>query len=107
VTLSWRAALVRLAVVLQLALTRQMRPKSEGTRAPLRAILKTMPRDLRQLLSAEIFIRWGDWFARDFAVLYVATILTQRWGWTDPAAAKASGYLLAIMSATALATYIP
>jgi MFS transporter len=105
--LTLAVAFVALAVVLQLALTRQMRPKSEGTRAPLRAILKTMPRDLRQLLSAEIFIRWGDWFARDFAVLYVATILTQRWGWTDPAAAKASGYLLAIMSATALATYIP
>jgi hypothetical protein len=100
-------SLVGLAVVLQLALTRRMRPKPEGAHVPLGQILKDMPRDLRLLLSAEIFIRWGDWFARDFAVLYVTTVLTQRWGWTDRSAAETAGYLLAIMNLTALATYVP
>jgi hypothetical protein len=105
--LTLAVAFVGLAVILQLTLMRRMRPKEDGTRVPFSAILKTMPRDLRLLLSAEIFIRWGDWFARDFAVLYVATVLTQRWGWSDRAAAESSGYLLAVMSGTALATYIP
>jgi predicted MFS family arabinose efflux permease len=100
-------ALVGVSVILQLALTRQMKPKPAPSREPLRAILRRMPRHVRLLLSAEVFIRWGDWFARDFAVLYVVALLTQRWGWTDRSAAEASGYLLAIMAGAALATYIP
>jgi hypothetical protein len=40
-------------------------------------------------------------------VLYVATLLTRQWGWTERAAARSSGYLLAIMAVTALATYVP
>jgi len=99
--------LVGLSVSLQLMLTRRMKPKPEGDHVPLRKILSEMPRTLRLLLSAEIFIRWGDWFAREFAVLYVATILTTRWAWSTPAADKATGLLLGITSATALATYIP
>ena len=58
---------VGLAVVLQLLLTRRLRPKAVPASVPLGEILRSMPRDLRRLLSAEIFIRWGDWFARDFA----------------------------------------
>ena len=58
-------ALVGVAVVLQLALTRQMRPKAEPAHVPFRRILNEMPPDLRMLLTAEIFIRWGDWFARE------------------------------------------
>jgi MFS family permease len=100
-------ALVGLAVVIQLALTRQMKAKPDPAKVPLREILRTMPPDLRRLLRAEIFIRWGDWFARDFAVLYVFTILTTRWGWSGDAATKATGTLMALMAATALATYIP
>jgi hypothetical protein len=100
-------AFVGLAVVLQLGLMRKMRPKPEGPYVPLRQILKDMPRDLRRLLTAEILIRWGDWFARDFAVLYVATLLTRQWHWTERAAAETSGYLLAIMAITALVTYVP
>lgn len=100
-------ALVGLAVVLQLALTRRMRPKVESAHVPLRTILRDMPPDLRRLLSAEILIRWGDWFARDFAVLYVVTLLTTQWGWSDRAAAETSGLLLAVMALTALATYVP
>jgi MFS family permease len=105
--LSIAFGLVGLSVVLQLVLTRRMRPKPEGRHVPLRQILKEMPRSLRLLLSAEIFIRWGDWFARDFAVLYVATILTTRWGWTNAHADETTGLLLGIMSFTALVTYIP
>ena len=100
-------AFVGLAIVIQLTLTRRMKPKPDPVPVPLREILRTMPPDLRRLLRAEIFIRWGDWFARDFAVLYVVTILTTRFGWTDAAAAGASGTLMALMAATALATYIP
>ena len=100
-------ACVGLSVVLQLSLTARMRPKAEGPHVPLGEILRDMPPDLRRLLSAEILIRWGDWFARDFAVLYVAVLLTSRLGWSDAAAAKTAGFLLAIMAATALATYVP
>ena len=98
---------VGLAVILQLALMRRMRPKPDPVHAPLRSVLKEMPRDLRLLLSAEILIRWGDWFARDFAVLYVVSLLTAQWGWTERAATASAGYLLAIMAGTALATYVP
>jgi hypothetical protein len=105
--LSIAFGLVGLSVVLQLALTRKMRPKPDGPHVPLRQILNDMPRNLRLLLSAEIFIRWGDWFARDFAVLYVATILIDRWGWTAARADETTGWLLGLMSLTALATYVP
>jgi hypothetical protein len=96
-----------LALIVQLALTRKMRPKLDPAAVPLREILRTMPPDLRRLLGAEIFIRWGDWFARDFAVLYVVTLLVDRWGWTERAAVETSGLLLAIMATTALVTYVP
>ena len=99
--------LVALALVLQLTLTRRMRPRPDPVRVPFRTILARMPRDLRQLLTAEIFIRWGDWFARDFAVLYVVSLLTREWGWSEDAATLTAGYLLAIMALTALATYVP
>jgi hypothetical protein len=66
-----------------------------------------MPSNLKRLLQAEILIRWGDWFARDFAVLYVVSLLTTRWGWTDRSATEAAGWLLALMATTALVTYVP
>jgi MFS family permease len=100
-------SLVGLAVVIQLALTRQMRPKAETARVPMREIMRTMPPELRRLLRAEILIRWGDWFARDFAVLYVVAMLTTRWGWSERSATEAAGWLMALMATTALATYIP
>jgi MFS family permease len=99
--------LVGLAVVLQLALTRRLAPRPEPAHVPIRQILRTMPPDLQRLLRAEILIRWGDWFARDFAVLYVVSMLTTRWGWADDAAVGAAGWLLALMATTALATYVP
>jgi MFS family permease len=100
-------ALVGLAIVLQLTLLSRMRPRADPPRVPFRAILAGMPAGLRQLLTAEIFIRWGDWFARDFAVLYVVSILTRDWGFTDADAARTAGWLLSLMALTALATYIP
>jgi len=105
--LSLALGCLALAVILQLALTRRMKPKADPVAVPFREILRTMPADLRQLLGAEIFIRWGDWFARDFAVLYVVSLLVERWGWTERAAIETSGFLLAIMATTALATYVP
>ncbi len=96
-----------LAVILQLALMKRMTPKPDPDPVPLREIMRTMPKGLKQLLGAEIFIRWGDWFARDFAVLYVVSLLVENWGWNEAAAIKTSGFLLTIMAATALATYVP
>lgn len=100
-------SLVGLSVILQMALMKRMRAKKESPHVPFRTILRDMPRELRLLLSAEIFIRWGDWFARDFAVLYVVALLTQRFGWSEARATETAGGLLALMSLTALATYVP
>lgn len=100
-------SLVGLSVILQMALMKRMRAKLDPPRVPFRTILRDMPRELRLLLSAEIFIRWGDWFARDFAVLYVVSLLTQQFGWSEARAAETAGGLLAVMNLTALATYVP
>ncbi len=99
--------LVAAATLLQLVLLRRFEAKPAGSPVPWRQIIARIPPDLRQLLQAEILIRWGDWFARDFAVLYVVTRLVQDGGWEDGAAAAAAGGLLSLMALTALATYIP
>lgn len=96
----WTAlGLVALSVVFQAALLNRMKPKEEPSRTPLRQVLRQMPPDLRALLTAEIFLRWGDWFIRDFAVLYVVGVLGQ--------SPKQAGDLVALTSLAALATYIP
>jgi MFS family permease len=100
-------ALLGLAVVLQLMLSPRMRVKALPAHVPLAAILRAMPRDLRWLLTAEIFIRWGDWFVRGFSGLYVYSFLTTEQGWTAARAVAAVGTLIAITNLTALATYIP
>ena len=113
VTMGYRAnvalafALLGLAVMLQLMLSRRMRPKALPTHVPFSTIVRSMPRDLRMLLTAEIFIRWGDWFVRSFSALYVFSFLTTEQGWTAPRAVAAVGMLIAITNLTALATYIP
>lgn len=113
VTMGYRAnvalafALLGLAVMLQLMLSRRMRPKALPTHVPFSTIVRSMPRDLRMLLTAEIFIRWGDWFVRSFSALYVYSFLTTEQGWTAPRAVAAVGMLIAITNLTALATYIP
>jgi len=100
-------SLVGVAVILQLTLTRRMVHKKEPTHVPFAQIMREMPRELQMLLTAEIFIRWGDWFTRGFVIIYVETLLTTRWGWTVDRATWASGALVAITNLTALATYIP
>jgi len=105
--LSIAFALVGLAVILQLLLTKRMLPKAQPAHVPFGKIMKEMPRELRLLLSAEIFIRWGDWFARTFTVLYVVNLLMQEWGWSQDAATVTSGSLIAITNFTALVTYVP
>jgi len=74
---------------------------------PLRQVLRDMPRDLRLLLTAEIFIRWGDWFARDFAGLYVAAVLSERLGWSSAHGVVVFGSLQSTSAMVALATYVP
>lgn len=99
--------LLALAVIFQFALLPRMKPKDDPDPVPFQQILRNMPPDLKQLLGSEILIRWGDWFARDFAVLYVVSLLVDRWGWNERAAIQTSGFLLAVMATTALATYVP
>ena len=105
--LSLAFGLVGLAVLLQLTLKWRAQPRPPGAHVPFADVLRRMPPDLRRLLTAEIFIRWGDWFARDFAVLYVVSLLTRTEAWSESAAAAAAGMLLALMATTALLTYIP
>ncbi len=100
-------ALLALAVLLQYLLSKRMCPKPVPAYVPLAAILQTMPRELRLLLSAEILIRWGDWFVRGFSALYVYSLLSAELGWEPGPAAAAVGLLIAITHLTALATYIP
>jgi MFS family permease len=76
-----------------------MRPKKESSPVPWKKLLHDIPPHLKTLLSAEILLRWGDWFVRDFAVLYVVGVLLR---------SKAeAGLLVALTSLTALVTYIP
>lgn len=99
--------LVAIAVILQLSLTKHMRPKTTPAHVPVRDVIRHMPRELRMLLSAEIFIRWGDWFVRDFAALYVLILMTSRFGWSATATGATIGLLIALTNVTALATYVP
>lgn len=97
--LSLAFGFVVLACLIQFFLLKRMRPTSDAVPVPYREVLKNIPPDLRRLLSAEIFLRWGDWFVRDFAVLYVVGVLAQ--------SNQQAGLLLALTSLTALLTYIP
>ncbi len=97
--LSLAFGFVLFACLMQFFLLSRMRPTNDLKPVPLRQVLKNIPPDLRRLLSAEIFLRWGDWFVRDFAVLYVVGVLAQ--------SNQTAGLLLALTSFTALLTYIP
>ena len=100
-------ALVGLAVVLQLMLTSRMQPKKEPAHVPLAEVMRQMPREIRLLLTTEIFIRWGDWFVRSFSALYVYSQLTGTHGWPPVRAVAMVGTLIAITNLVALVTYIP
>jgi hypothetical protein len=99
--------LLLLAVAVQLAMAPRMAPKVEPPRVPLRNLLRSMPRDIRQLLFAEVLIRWGEWFVRSFAALYVFELLANRLNWRAESAASMVGILVAVGNVTALATYLP
>lgn len=99
VNLTIAFALVIVACVLQFVLLERMKPKTDPKPVPWRKLIADIPPQLKTLLTAEIFLRWGDWFVRDFAVLYVVGVLLRT---------KAeAGVLLALTSITALITYVP
>ncbi len=87
------------AVATQAVLLRKMKPKQDPAPLPAREVLRRIPPELKQLLSAEILLRWGDWFVRDFAALYVVAVLGR--------SAAEYGMLASLTALTALATYIP
>jgi MFS family permease len=91
--------MIGITSITQFFLLDRMKPITEGAKTPWRELLGAIPPDLKRLLTAEILLRWGDWFVRDFAVLYVVGVL----GRTN----QEAGMLLAVTSLTALITYIP
>jgi len=97
--LSLAFGIVGVVILLQIALLKQMKPKEDPPPVPVLEVLKNMPDDLRMLLTAEIFVRWGDWFVRDFAAIYVMIVLHQ--------STNAYGNLVALTALVALVTYIP
>jgi MFS family permease len=91
--------LVFVTSMIQFRLLNRLKPTKDPVKIPFKQLLHDIPPDLRRLLTAEIILRWGDWFVRDFAVLYVVGVLMR---------SKAEvGILLAVTSLTALITYIP
>ncbi len=91
--------LVFITSLIQFRLLNKLKPAKDPVKIPFRQLLRDIPPDLKRLLTAEIILRWGDWFVRDFAVLYVVGVLLR---------SKAeAGMLLAVTSLTALITYIP
>lgn len=92
-------AVLALSFLAQWALLGRMRAATEAPPATPRQVIAAIPPDLRQLLFSEILLRWGNWFVRDFASLYVVSIIGR-----SPAE---YGSLAALSSAVALAGYIP
>ncbi len=99
VNLTLAIGVLVLSIVAQIVLLRRMKPKPDPRPIPAREVLRRIPPDLKSLLTAEIFLRWGDWFVRDFAALYVVAVLGH--------SAAEYGALASITAMTALITYIP
>jgi hypothetical protein len=76
-----------------------MKAKKDPSKIPWRELTRAIPPSIKTLLFIEILIRWGNWFARDFAVLYVMGVLMR--------SSKEAGMLLALTSLVALISYIP
>jgi len=92
-------ALVGMSVMLLASLSKNMKPKPPAVEVSVRDVLGNMPKEVKLLLTAEVFIRWSDWFVRDFAALYVVYKLgVDKASW---------GIFPAITSFVALITYIP
>ncbi len=88
-----------LSLVAQITLLGHMRPRPDPAPVSWRTVLQRVPPDLRRLLGAEVALRWGDWFVRDFAALYVVGVLHR--------SAADYGMLASLTAAAALVTYIP
>ncbi len=97
--LSVAFGVLSVAVIIQLALLKKMKPREDPEPVSLKSVFAAMPPDLRRLLRAEILLRWGDWFVRDFAALYVVGTLL--------CSPQQYGCLAALTALTALASYIP
>ncbi len=76
--LSLAFGFVVVACIVQFFLLRRMRPTNDPPSIPIRQVLAQIQPDLRRLLSAEIVLRWGDWFVRDFGVILDSAL---RRGW--------------------------
>jgi MFS family permease len=99
VNLTLAFGLVIISGALQYTLLGRMKPKEDSSHESWRKLRADIPPFIKRLLFIEILIRWGDWFVRDFALLYVVGVLMR---------SKAeAGLLIALSSLTALGTYIP
>ncbi len=88
-----------LAVGAQLLLLDRWKAMPDAPELPAREVLRRIPPELKSLLSAEVLIRWGDNFVRDFTALYVVGVLGR-----SPAE---YGALASLSAFTALVMYIP
>jgi MFS family permease len=88
-----------LSFAAQWALLGKMKPASAAPQASVSEVLAAIPPGLRRLLFSEILLRWGNWFVRDFASLYVVAVLGR--------SAAEYGSLAALSSAVALVSYVP
>ena len=63
------------AVGVQLVLLDRWKAPAAGPEVSAREVLRRIPPELKGLLTAEVLIRWGDNFVRDFTALYVVGVL--------------------------------
>ena len=74
-------------------------PPEAPARISKREVWRAMPGNLRQLWWSDVLVRWGDWLARDFIVLYCVKTLG--------ISTALFGTLVAVQMTTALLTYVP
>jgi MFS family permease len=86
------------AILVQWRFVRGGRPLAPASISK-REVWRAMSPALRRLWWSDVLVRWGDWLARDFIVLYCLKTLG-----ISPAL---FGALVALQMTTALATYVP
>ena len=89
---------VVVSIAVQWRFVRGARPVAP---APIskREVWRAMPPFLKRLWWSDVLVRWGDWLARDFIVLYCLKTLG--------ISTALFGTLVALQMTTALATYLP
>lgn len=97
----WLVAAALVLGLCSLALQWRYMPHRKSTALPNSSwsIVQVMTPQIKRLLVAEIFTRWGDWLVREFVVLYVFFVR----GLT----AGEVGLLISLQHFTALLTYLP